>query len=51
MPETPPWSGMGSGDHDDKLLQQALRLLEARRACPPASSSGSSGSGFRAQRA
>ncbi len=30
MPETPPWAGMGGGDQDDKLLQQALRLLEGK---------------------
>jgi DNA segregation ATPase FtsK/SpoIIIE, S-DNA-T family len=30
MPETPPWSGMGGGDQDDKLLQQALKLLQAK---------------------
>ncbi len=30
MPETPPWSGMSVGDHDDRLLQQALKLLEGK---------------------
>lgn len=30
MPETPPWAGMGPPDQDDRLLQQALKLLEGK---------------------
>ncbi len=30
MPETPPWYGMGPADQDDRLLQQALKLLEGK---------------------
>lgn len=30
MPETAPWSGMGPGSQDDRLLKDALRLLEGK---------------------